>query len=945
MGGRDLLFVVDGTGSMAAFLDALRSVLPQFAHLTGLMSPDQGRIGVLVYRDYDERPVVEFSGWSASTVLDTLETFVKLQTARGGGDGPEAAKTAAWAACDLLVEGARVFWFCDAPPHHLKGTSWARHIDAEKEALQAAGRSFDWIEICRRLAAERAEVHVFLSTDGHAVSSFYAVLAGITGGRVLHLRTCTSEKIGRHAVGAFLALAGHAYDFEGDVDELTSPSSVTSPSDPQTSAFEDQLPDAFGRVAHPPVSTRLFTSGGLGGDGLVARFAADAGYRDAVYAAFDRVLRPDAVGALTYNSVFGALWRAICRSRDPAVKERRDALVARMGTTVSGLHGGLKEAVQAYLEMSYDKSAEVELAVAAAPDRGVMVTFDPTTRVTRAELMELGRSCHRSVLAKAGALLTGANIGPGTTGVPLSTPDLFGVLPHLAVPGTMFSRRPAAILAVLAITTSSALSARAVEFLEGVKGAWIDWSLPECYAADFVRLVSKVPPHLLTEEDAARVAHLCRVAGLLVNGKTDLRVEVGYSSKATVRPDRKEVCTGCGELRSFTLLTPDTHETPVCGLCLVGCGGDKEKLGPEESRMCECRTCRVHYAVVEAPNVSPKCHFCRIRGGLGKVARTWAHVGPKARCSLCANVFLHQTGTPEDGWTCPPCEANGTALTETKTTTVRAYLLENPTAAGLEIPDLDAFFRAGSVFVAKDLACALPFVDPLDTVDTFGGKKVLNAAAVRKTIGEWVACGDAEREDCALCFEPMSKGPNGRLFPACGRKGCGSKACGACLDAWYGEPKPGRIVLTANLRCPFCKRPPVDKTLRRHGRDAMAIVRSDGVEGWYLAWCTACYRLEPAVEKACTQIEGVPVVSGFRCEGCNLTSAELVTKDCPGCGVTTEKVSGCGHMTCVCDTHWCWACRHVAGPDTIYHHMRRAHGGIGFEYDGESDEDSGDDEW
>merc|ERR1712048_227053 len=33
------------------------------------------------------------------------------------------------------------------------------------------------------------------------------------------------------------------------------------------------------------------------------------------------------------------------------------------------------------------------------------------------------------------------------------------------------------------------------------------------------------------------------------------------------------------------------------------------------------------------------------------------------------------------------------------------------------------------------------------------------------------------------------------------------------------------------------------------------------------------------------------------------------TKPCPGCGILTDKISGCNHMTCPrCGTEWCWIC-------------------------------------
>ncbi len=35
-----------------------------------------------------------------------------------------------------------------------------------------------------------------------------------------------------------------------------------------------------------------------------------------------------------------------------------------------------------------------------------------------------------------------------------------------------------------------------------------------------------------------------------------------------------------------------------------------------------------------------------------------------------------------------------------------------------------------------------------------------------------------------------------------------------------------------------------------------------------------------------------------------------------------------------CNTHWCWACGHVADEAAVYDHMWREHGGIGLVDDG-----------
>ena len=49
---------------------------------------------------------------------------------------------------------------------------------------------------------------------------------------------------------------------------------------------------------------------------------------------------------------------------------------------------------------------------------------------------------------------------------------------------------------------------------------------------------------------------------------------------------------------------------------------------------------------------------------------------------------------------------------------------------------------------------------------------------------------------------------------------------------------------------------------------------------------------------------------------------ERVVKKCPVCGIMTEKISGCNHITCTqCNSHWCWNCKEIHEQYTIYRHL------------------------
>ncbi|KZP14856.1 hypothetical protein FIBSPDRAFT_751261, partial [Athelia psychrophila] len=51
-------------------------------------------------------------------------------------------------------------------------------------------------------------------------------------------------------------------------------------------------------------------------------------------------------------------------------------------------------------------------------------------------------------------------------------------------------------------------------------------------------------------------------------------------------------------------------------------------------------------------------------------------------------------------------------------------------------------------------------------------------------------------------------------------------------------------------------------------------------------------------------------------------------KKCPQCAVWIEKTEGCNHMECKCGAHICWVCMGIFNAQSVYEHMRKAHGGI-----------------
>lgn len=98
--------------------------------------------------------------------------------------------------------------------------------------------------------------------------------------------------------------------------------------------------------------------------------------------------------------------------------------------------------------------------------------------------------------------------------------------------------------------------------------------------------------------------------------------------------------------------------------------------------------------------------------------------------------------------------------------------------------------------------------------------------------------------------------------------------------------------------CPFCRRAPSTKILRRYnpGIAALGGLR-DAVNDkrWYYAWCNGCAFAKQALERQCCQgDQALDSIENFTCDDCSPEVAKTggigrVT-ECPSCGVIVEKV-------------------------------------------------------
>ncbi|KAJ7185276.1 hypothetical protein C8R46DRAFT_1185063 [Mycena filopes] len=970
-----LLIVLDATASMGAYLDALRESIPEILALAKL-SGEFSRLGVLAYKDYSD-PTDEIAAWSGWNAPD-LQQFVGNLQATGGGDFPEAAKTALIRALQAANKNGKtlVLWYADAPPHHLSIQSYQNDV-AEIKAFPAG--AVDWVKLCYTAQSRHCTMFCFTPRAmERQFSAFYVLLSDLTGGMCIGSKA-TSADLSRLTLGVILQWMGRAQT-SGMDDVLRnssavllryerSPSTVTPRLRDEGLGSRGYLPPSFNRslkgsvpllriistpleVSDIPERTSTTDSVDLG-----KRFAhpAEGAYRTLVFDSLTTIIQTN-VACLTYNPIFGQLWRAVCKGTD----ERKTALVNLFSDFVGRVADQEKKAnLRQWLEDSFDQTEEIEGIIkrhcANGPVPMVYLDFDADVHLTRTELLDVSRSCYPPVLKKIARVFThlklvepGIKLGPMQRSIPLTLPprDFYRLLPHLIVPGTLYPARAAALTAVVSLITAVPfLTDSATALLATVKGKWLDLEIPENISFDCARFLLSAPADVVLTAGEKRVYEAMRRYKLIeLNLDAPVEVHVPWTPEKTRGPgDVKVQCKRCLIRRSVTIMSD--KDKNLCGICattgpLSPAAVSEQYPGVTEDDSCwvECSTkeCRAQYVVEGVANlrIRPRCHYCRNNTPC-----------PWLECSSCTNRVIvapaYRLGS--DKFICPACTnpawaSKSIAAVET---TVRILNKENG-LAWLGLSDASEIFGGKSAFKLMQAFGEGVFGKRprnLSPSLCLGQKALRDTGRVLGQVEARVGTGEVVLESCALCFEEMA---STKLGPACGRTGCVQLVDDGCLREWYGQNQPGKLLNMMQFTCPFCRRKPTVKTLARYNRPAALLggVQDAMADRRFLyAWCIDCGSAKQAYERtACTEEAG-PVISNFRCQECCRPRKPRRSVVCPNvdCGYAIEKVDGCNHITCVCGTHICYACGEQFESHEIYPHMTEAHGSW-YYYNTEDDE-------
>lgn len=933
----DIIMVLDTTASMNFFLESVKKSLPQFMFISKLLG-NINDFGVISYKDYCCPNVLEWSGWKKN--INDLLPFIDNLKAEGGSDSAECAKTACHTLHKIVKEKTLVFWFTDACPHSNFTQSYPSNISKEKEAI---GEDWDWFVVTKKLK-EKCTIFPIIYSKSRLVAAYYIHLATITGGICLGTTCNTSDKISRNTIGLFLNICGETCNYDESIVQLFAPKRCF------IELFEEEE-DFLNNIGNIIIEKNIKPSVlNFGSEKLSVKFNNDKDYKYLVYDVFYHILNAEYVLALSYNPLFGKLWRAICKCRED---KERDTLIEKLGNSISILDPVKKKEMESFIECSYNQQDVIDEKISSASDKYPALIYNGNRHFSVKEIMEISRSCNQTIIHQLTEIMTGleivnhGNLPQNYIPLSLKSSDILALVPSLVSDGIIFSKRPSLILAILSLRSNViVLKDIAYKYITNSRGKWLDKEIPENYTFNFVKLVNSYPDALVDEEKEW-FSHLQVIGGLQINKLTNIHIHTGYASHKTSRPDNKIECKSCHIDRSFTLL----NKNGICGFCIGKENNVIEKI-PDKSYWYECRQCKAHYVVVrtEQLNVEPKCHFCRFK-----------EKSPHIQCTKCRNNFVCEYPfykTMED-WSCPPCKLSTIELIDTIVTTIYQWIRENNlNILDLTLNDIDRFFHCNSIYKGKDLLKKTSVLQSKEI--TFDRKTVLNLNDIKDEILYWIHRGIAEEGICNFCFTDFDKK---HINKTCKNKKCGITACNECLTTWYGQSKAGQIVHLSNLTCPFCKCHPGFNILSKYNREICTLKRFDTESldhSWYYAWCIDCYCLQKCVEKTCAGNEA-PDIKNWRCESCDIKhktailgqAPDVNVKKCPGCGVMTEKISGCDHITCnnyvppnnnnvnngegiedaplrKCGMHWCWICGEASTYEDIYGHLSRGHGGYGL---------------
>jgi hypothetical protein len=978
-------FIVSAVPSTAGMLQAFKDCLPGIIEIMKLTKSFR-YIQIIFYRDYDldEKYIVQKTKWIDVTndeLINKLLKWVMTINSMGGGDIPEAIKSALLKMIEEpYTDGDVYVLHITSNCPHMKDiidvnkdsqllSRYGNQIEIlndpsrllDKEGLyeqESLGNNFDWINLCNKIppnyyfnSLTRTDTIPFPLYNHH----FYSYLAFVRNGKHYIFRgddnvndiRASIEKIinGWFGIQNTSLIANNGEFYATDINDETLIKKEFAVSNVEI-PFKPELAQKLRKVIDDMKTNEDFYF-------MVGR-------------SFDKLLDMSPM-TIAMNDIFGRLWRIYMTRRD---NEHRNVLVRKFIIAKSKMTKEEQKILEDWTKKSYDASDEIELYlknfVSKNGVNGLVRyssdnIFDPKS--VAGALLKLSPE-NTSVLMNVLARLSiddKFELKPtlveelpfDDNAIPFNLPPtmLFKYLMHVASPGTALSIRMCVRIACLCINTSSILQEKAKEFLTSanVKGKWLDFSLeengtpkiPENFEEGFLTLIynENCREYALTDGEAETVKSMLDMAYALRYFSAEIIVDVNDSNRALNGnfPTYVEKCPQCNVLRPIGVYS---FVGDKCGYCHAGRTGKNiaegiipapEATDPRSQFQAQCNKCMSFFPRdnrIQRVSGLIKCHACQNK-----------EKSNSESCIKCHYKYIMPRGKKLPNGLCASC-ADGLPIRRPQTS-------EHPILVSklfpLEKYGSDLFGIVGFCpkenehihklplhLAMKNFIRCQPNVNKENTdpgLIRVGSRTVADSKATWKLVID-VMKGIADPyQGCSLCAESL-KAP--QLFTACGNDKCTQRICDRCGINWYSKNRPGKKIYPRNLKCPFCSRFPTQEKTNRWGPFAMLLKNQEFRDRIIYGFCIMCKKVDVIGDRQCcanaNDNQEEPVQ--FICSVCNSGTKDY--KECPKCGVLTDKIEGCDHITCPnCNAHWCWKCRFQASTGhEIYDHLVSEHGRI-----------------
>lgn len=971
------VIVIDVTASMGNWIDPALKMIKQMIHIASITNAFT-EFAVLSYTDYDQKTPVEFSGWYNPSNYDSLLTFISKQYAHGGGDTPEAFKTAMYELlkhCDKSIK-TFVLHLTDAPPHIVdRNDEIYKNGYLEKKFL---GDKFNWCTMVKEIQS----YDIMYSNITSISNPHYCYLASITNGSCHFVTNCTESILYNKMVSLINSWFGLSTDaLEIMIGKFTQ-------YDKECEITYVEIGSCLSDITIPYLANKI--------NGIQSLFMKDKAYTEIVYNTFEKVVKSDLM-VLCINKVFGRLWRCFLKAK---TDERTITLERLAQLSYNALSTNDKEIFNKWNLESYDASEEINERISTfisengicrilthVPDlnnykdaRDVMDVFRRCNIVDQKHItdaflrMSINNNVYHDPTPNVGECSNMTFLPENSIPYNLSNRDLFDLVLSIVSKGAQVnSERHRFILALLARKCGCVFKNRASEMLLTLKNSretkikenkynWLTWDLDtsgntivgENYCISFLYLLKQNEDVLLPFE-ITEINQILQVCLAMRISNMELSVKLfDEKSMDGFYPNNTIPCKKCHKQIPDTIISG----SGVCGYCCSDVQHDSRK----KIITVRCGLCTRFYAREEHhktyTSMRNKCYYCR--NGLsedkkisyyfgnileyGNVQSTWI-------CKCCNLAFVGST--PNEDYECGLCNSNKTSITkivrkptytERNDNTLTKLLNNNMqpvySVMGLETKlynteDCKVYkIRDKFTFVdvQKTVVPPLMFYHPSNETCI----QIANHEEVWNMVLKAIDSEIIEKNYCEFCSTNLS---GNLLMPICGRSKCSGRVCYDCGLNWYGDIKIGQLTNIRHLTCPMCDRRPTTDTICRWNRDLINLCSTIVYDNKkYYAWCITCSNIVEHSLKTCNNT--TPTVTDYECGDCRFKKINLEQLDnaskaedlfgksvsCPHCELTIHKSEGCHHIKCPCGGHFCFKCgKGFESSSDTYAHMTAVH--------------------